>query len=118
MVQNPINFGSNKKDTKTASKNASGARMSDDDSNDPSHFSSFVKHSLQEEGILCNEDDEKMIDNAIERTLLEVDKRSSNNPVSTQPSVQNRLRKLPTTSPMRASFSDLAEPPPVAMKWG
>ena len=40
------------------------------------------------------------------------------NAVSTQPTVQNRLRKLPRTRPTRAFISVLAEPPPVAMKWG
>ena len=38
--------------------------------------------------------------------------------VMTQPMVQNRLMKLPVTSPTRASCSLLAEPPPVTMKCG
>ena len=43
---------------------------------------------------------------------------SAINAVSAQPTVHSRLRKLPTTKPIRASFSLLAEPPPVAMKCG
>jgi len=43
---------------------------------------------------------------------------STINAVITQPIVQNRLMKLPVTSPTRASHSLLAVPPPVTMKCG
>ena len=38
--------------------------------------------------------------------------------VNAHPTVHSRFKKLPTTRPIRASSSDLAEPPPVAMKCG
>ncbi len=38
--------------------------------------------------------------------------------VSAQPTVQNRFINVPAMSPIRAVFSVLAEPPPMAMKCG
>ena len=61
--------------SKKASKNISDSRSSrissegSDDSN--SSFSLFVKNNLQEKGLICNKEDEQLIENAIKKTLLE-----------------------------------------------
>ena len=67
-----------RKDTKTSRKNSTdsrtssiGSRMSDDDSNDSSQFSLYAKSMLHEKGIIHSKEDEKVINTAIEKIMLE-----------------------------------------------
>ena len=61
--------------SKKASRNISdsrSSRISSEGSDDSSSsFSLFVKNNLQEKGLICNKEDELLIENAIKKTLLE-----------------------------------------------
>ena len=61
--------------SKKASRNISdsrSSRISSEGSDDSSSsFSLFVKNNLQEKGLICNKEDEQLIENAIKKTLLE-----------------------------------------------
>ena len=48
------------------------------DSQDSAQFANFVKTNLQETGIICSQEDEAIINDAIEKTLLEVADEGSN----------------------------------------
>ena len=66
---------STRKLSKKASRNISdsrSSRISSEGSDDSSSsFSLFVKNNLQEKGLICNKEDEQLIENAIKKTLLE-----------------------------------------------
>ena len=66
-------------------KSSASSRMSDSqtslDSQDSAQFANFVKTNLQDSGIICSKEDEEVIEDAIEKTLLEIGEEGSNSPM-------------------------------------
>lgn len=79
------------------------------DSQDSAQFANFVKTNLQDSGIICSHEDQEVINDAIEKTLLEIGEGTANS--SMLQIVDGRLDKeeLEQRNPDRfQKFRDLA----------